>query len=110
MTNEQLAVLLDSYSGRLETILDDIEPGLPDGVTRMNEWWHDGKKVSTMRLVGLVGANPFGDRGRESLESQGYELRPTGDAYILDGLRRFISDLRETVSLLSSDGEAWKTS
>lgn len=107
MTNEQLAVLLDSYSGKLETILNDIESGLPDGITRADEWWRGEQKLDAgERFVAALhqGVN------QEKLEFKGYELRSTGRAFILDELRRFISDLRETVSLLSSDEETWRTS
>lgn len=105
MTNEQLAALLDSYSGRLETILDDIELGLPAGVTRADEWWRGEQKLNAGER--FVAAFSWG-ANQKKLESKGYELRPTGRALVLDGMREFISDLREVVSLLSGDEEAWR--
>ena len=94
MTNEQLAVLLSSYSKRLKVILDDIEIAFPADVARVDEWWCDEERISASFSWGM---------SQEGLESKGYELRPTGHVLALDGLREFISDLLRDTSRLSID-------
>lgn len=91
MTNEQLAVLLGSYSERLKAISEDIEAALPEGTERALEWWHEGKRVAAFRQ----------DWDKETLECEGYEARSTGGFLILIELKRFILALQGDVHELN---------
>jgi hypothetical protein len=94
MTNEQLAVLLDSIADHLEAWLYTIDEKLGDSVKRSMEWWNGSNRVGPTVTVGValdLGLNLEDD---DSLKKIGFERRPTGRAVVLFDLYYAARSLR----------------
>ena len=97
MTNEQLAVLLDSIADNLETALRIADKELGKSVERTREWWIGNKHVGVSAMIGIA----LGDDG--DLEKRGFEQRPTGEAVVLYSLYDVVESLRARTESLRKE-------
>jgi len=80
MTNEQLAVLLDSIANELAVKVDRANHQLGDRVAREMEWWNCLTEERALRTT-------IGGYSSDYLDSTSdYEQRPTGIATVLADL------------------------
>lgn len=89
MTNEQLAVLLDSIANDFEIRLRAADKELGESVERATEWWVGDNNMGTLAMIGVaLGAD------ENNLKKRGFEQRPTGEAVPLFSLYDAMENLR----------------
>lgn len=98
MTNEQLAILLQSYSGQLDRIIEDLildlaESDLNREIETRYEWQGEGEEPERSLISGFL-------RGLSSDYKAVHT--PTGDPVALQPLKNFRDNLQDAISKLES--------
>lgn len=83
MSNEQLAIMISLYRQRLEREIETLRDLLPAECPRYTERVYTGNE-----FISLFDKNP-----------EHWETMP-GDPIALDGLKRFVDELRESENVL----------
>jgi hypothetical protein len=99
VTNEQLAVLLDSIADDFETRLRAADKELGESIERANEWWIGDKHVGPLAMIGVA----LGTEENDPKKQEGFEQRPTGEAVPLFSLYDAVENLRTRAESLRKE-------